>query len=169
MTTDRGIVLMIQAAVRGTIDFTQARQLDPAWWQKVRLILHGMEREDDFTLFREIYRWHLAFLGNSSLTAAGFREQQEAAQEVLLKLAAILRPWDAKTQQQMKREEYESLLAKYRKEIGDPDSPEFQAELQRQLEEFTASAATEETVNPEELLSQRCYEKILNTDRVRNR
>lgn len=47
MVNDRAATLLVQAAVEGVLDFSQAQPFDPKWHRRVQLTLNALERAND--------------------------------------------------------------------------------------------------------------------------
>lgn len=81
-----------RAVVSGRLDLATADYLDPAWYRRVRWTIQEMERED--TLRIEELRHHARCAGISSPLYEYANEQVKAANEILDKIQALLRPWE---------------------------------------------------------------------------
>ena len=139
MASDRGAVLTVRAAVRGVIDFSKARLLDPDWWRRCLLLLEAVAQEDELTVQDNIYRYYLALVANAGLTKESFESSQSNANTSFKDLVRLLRPWEAKSHPQAQQEEFEAYRATYEKMFGfdptDRKEAERRVELWRQADE----------------------------------
>ena len=102
-------------------------------------MIDELAREDTGKVLDNAYRFHLALIGNGSLKEDSFKSAQSNAQNLFFDLMGTIRPWEGSSAEERKNQEIEALRARYIERFGDPDDPEFQAEMQRQLEIWQAS------------------------------
>lgn len=173
METDRGAVLTVRAAVRGTIDFSQARLLDPDWWRRCLILLNGVAAEDDIATYQTIYRYHLALVGNSGLSEDSFRDVQDRARDAFNDLMQLYRPWSSKVKasHEIREEEAQQLREAYKQAFGFDvnDTEEEQRRLNLWLEEIknqkaneledTARIIEEATAQAEEIRAERLRQR----------
>jgi len=126
----------VRAAVRGIIDYSEARLLDPRWWKRTRLLLNAMVREDDFLLQRGIFDYHRSLASNSGLTEESFKLSQERARDSFHDILGALRPWEGSSAEERKAKEYADLRQAYVEAFGDPSDPEYQAEQEEKLRQW---------------------------------
>jgi len=126
----------VRAAIRGVIDFREAKLTDPNWWKRCRMLLNGLAREDDQQLHRGVLDYHLALVANSGLTEDSFKTAQENARNAFYDILGSLRPWEGASAADRKRREIEDLRQAYIKEFGDPSTPEFKAARAEELRKF---------------------------------
>jgi hypothetical protein len=131
----------VRAAVRGVIDFHEARLLDPEWWRRCRALLRELVREDDIVIQRSILDFHRALVSNSGLDDDSFKTSQEHAKAAVFDMMGLVRPWEGGTYEDRKRQEYKQLIDSYIEEFGDPNDPEFQEKEAKALEAWQAQLA----------------------------
>lgn len=139
------MVLTVDAAVAGVIDYRQARLHDPQWWRYFRVMLQAFERQRDFAIYDARYRHVLSLLGNSGLTEDSFNKQQEQANEAFYDLIGTLQPWSGQSYQERKAKQFGDARKDFMDAFGyDPTSPEFKKFEAEQFDKLiTATDATE--------------------------
>lgn len=151
METDRVSVLTIRAAVRGAIDFSQARLADPDWWRRCHILLAALAKEDDLRIIENSYHFHLASIGNSSLDGESLKRLRDFARETFYDIMGNLRPWEGSTAEARKEKEIEDLRQRYINRFGDPSDPAFQEEMRKQLEIWENSQKDNVDIEAEEM------------------
>jgi|TARA_R110000824_G_scaffold29652_12_gene98503 hypothetical protein len=92
---DRGAILTVRSAALGVINYAEAQILEKGWWRKWRLLIGQMAQEDNATLLRDLYSYHLALVANSGISPDSFKSVQESAKDNLDQIVAARRPWAA--------------------------------------------------------------------------
>lgn len=95
MERDRGAILTVRSAALGVINYAEAQILEKGWWRKWRLLIGQMAQEDNATLLRDLYSYHLALVANSGISPDSFKSVQESAKDNLDQIVAARRPWAA--------------------------------------------------------------------------
>lgn len=144
--------------MRGVIDFHQARLLDPAWWRRCRILLNGMQQEEDLTVARSVFDYHLALVGNAGLTEDSFKGAQERARRAYQDILGVLRPWEGSAEDR-KKQEYQALRDAYVAHFGDPSDPVWQEEYQRQMDAWLKQREEAEA-NSEPAVMERIMQRI---------
>lgn len=154
MASDRGLTLTVRAAVRGAIDFRQAKIRDVNWWRRTNLILSEIGREDDTAATMASYLYHLALVANGSLSDDGFKAEQQKAKAAFTDYVALTHPWAERVQKQRQMEDMKRMKEMYEQLVGDLNDPVTRERWKREaerLEAFTANrdptAATMAAVN----------------------
>lgn len=93
-----------------------------------------MARDDNLKMLEALYAFECSLVGNSGLTDDSFKKSQAKAKELFVDITNNLRPWAARSVEQLKSDEINSLVDIYKKYVGDPDDPVFQAKLQADWE-----------------------------------
>jgi hypothetical protein len=109
LVRDRAAVLTVRAAVRGVIDYSQARLLDPDWWRRHYILVKEMEREDDLRLYERVLSQYQALVSNSGLTEESFKKTQDSAHDAFQDILCLLRPWEGATASERKQREVTDL------------------------------------------------------------
>ena len=119
------------AAVKGTVDFRDARVLDTAWWRRLKLLLGGVQREYDAEILTALFNYDLALVANSGLSEDSFKAVQKSAKDAFEKLHAVYRPWLDFDEYAVRMSEAEQHREAYKALIGDLEDPEYLAERNR--------------------------------------
>ena len=136
METDRGAVLTVRAAVRGVIDFSKARLLDPHWWRRSSILIKAVGADDDERLLRDIFNFHLALVSNSGLTDESFAKEQSKARDAFYDITGAIRPWEGVSAEARKAKEIKDLRQQYIAVFGDPSDPVVAAKLHKDIAEM---------------------------------
>jgi len=129
---DRGAKLIIRAASRGIIDYSQARPLDHLWWYKLKYILDEIEDEDRLKYSNMRFLLNLAVLDYST-EQRQFDHHWERASEILNRTYNQLFTWD-KQELESTTQRYENLAQRWRDTFGDPKDPKVAADIQRTVD-----------------------------------
>lgn len=81
--------------MRGVIDYREANILDRRWWRRWRILVTEMASQDNATLRKSLYDYHLALVANSGLTDDSFKQMQTSAREDFEELISSVRPWES--------------------------------------------------------------------------
>lgn len=168
MEADRGAVLTLRAAVRGVIDFTQARVHDVRWWRRANVLIKAMAAEDDLVAVRAAFDLQRSLVGNSGLTEKSFEGCQKAAKALFGDIVEVLYPWSAKDAEQKKAGEIGGLIDQYKRLVGDPDDPEFQKKLAHDLALQEAAAQEETPESDNDRIERLLRERDEHYTRIRN-
>lgn len=92
-----------------------------------------MEREDEIVLARAAYDFHLTVLSNPRLNddAQALNKNVEKVKSEFNALTGYVRPWAAKTDEELQKESLRALMAKYKSIFGDPNDPKLLAEVEK--------------------------------------
>ena len=166
MEADRGAVLTLRAAVRGVIDFAQARVRDVRWWRRANVLIKAMAAEDDLVAVRAAFDLQRSLVGNGSLTEKSFEGCQKAAKALFGDIVDVLYPWSARDAESRKQGQLDGMIDAYKKLVGDPDDPEFQKKLLHDLARMDAKE--EEPGETEDARIDRLLrEREIHYDRIR--
>jgi len=115
----------VRAAVRGIVDFTEARLLDTVWWQRCRILLEEMNREDRRRVLENAFNYHRSLVGNSGLTEESFRNEQNTADSIYEELLRMYQPWRKieNTPTKPPTNDIQELFEIYKQAFGDPNDP----------------------------------------------
>jgi hypothetical protein len=158
LEADRGSVLIIDAAVRGVVDFREARLEDPAWWRRLRTLVDGMVRERDRAIYQAMYDMKLALVANGRLTDESWENARDSASDLKQDIIATYRPWLGRDLQDRQKKEFKTWRQKYIDAFGvDPNDEKFQeweAATIRDMEKVSAETETEEARVTRKLLER---------------
>ena len=148
MDRDRGAALILQAAYKGLIDFSEARFSDRAWWQKLRLMLDKME-DDNLSQVQQ-----MQFQLNTSVLSYQSEEQQlkhhwQKAQDLITSRYDALFSWSKQaTGKDAIQKVYKGLIDEWERHFGDRNDPKVVAMLEeykervRQMQQGTKTPTT---------------------------
>lgn len=125
--------MILRAGTLGLIDYSTLRPFDPAWHRRSRLVIRGLQFEDDKRLYESLHRHYLASLGVDRITADSLKEVQQTCSHALDDLLAAYRPWqyDKQSRQDRERTEAKAYKNAWEQRFGRTDDPEVQARLER--------------------------------------
>jgi hypothetical protein len=95
----------------------------------VNAILRSMDQDDERKVVEHALDYQLALISNSSMTTESWTEAQKRATEYFQTLFNLLRPWAAKSIDDVAKSQVNDLIDTYRRVIGDPRDPEFRKKL----------------------------------------
>lgn len=167
MEADRGAVLTLRAAVRGVIDFSQARVHDVRWWRRANVLIRAMAAEDDLVAVRAAFDLQRSLVGNAGLTEKSFEGCQKKAQALFGDIVECLYPWSVKDAAARTEGQMGSLIDAYKKMVGDPDDPEFQKKLLHDLTTLEAEQAAEPAESESDRIDRLLRERDEHYDRIR--
>jgi len=133
--------------------------LEASWWRRLKLLLGGVQREDDCKLLEALYNYDTSLVANSGLSEDSFKGVQKSAKAAFQRLLNTYRPWAAVAEEDAKNDEANRYREAYKALIGDLDDPEFIRS--RELANIKADAL-EELELREDLL--KAAEKALTDD-----
>jgi len=96
-----------------------------------------MARDDELATIRAAFDYQRSLVGNSGLTEESFKDVQKTARGLFQEVINTVSPWASKSVEDAHAAEMNNLLDSYRKYVGDPDDPEFQARLMKDRELLT--------------------------------
>jgi hypothetical protein len=150
LVRDRAAVLTVRAAVRGVIDYSQARLLDPDWWRRHYILVKEMEREDDLRLYERVLSQYQALVSNSGLTEESFKKTQDSAHDAFQDILCLLRPWEGATASERKQREVTDLKGAYFRAFNiDPNDPNWQERERQKVEDWKAERERQRATNVE--------------------
>jgi len=123
------------------IDFSRAAIDDVAWWRRSNAMIRQMARDDEIAGLKSLFEFQCALVANGSLTKESFDTSQEAAKELYLEIIRAIQPWNQTDKKSTRSSQIEQLMDAYKKYVGDPDDPVFQAKLIKQRERQKAQEA----------------------------
>lgn len=139
MESDRGAALIIQAAVKGVIDFSKANTSDRLWWHKLKWILNGIENEN-INKIQEL-KFHL----NASVLSYKDEEKQfehhwEKANEHITYLYNGLFTWNKQAiEKKNVQKMHEALVNEWKRRFGDPNDPKVAAAIKLTVDNLKAA------------------------------
>lgn len=127
---------MLQAAAKGTIDFSKYQPFDRFWNLKVKWMLQQVEVENIRQLYAMQHNQHCSAL---SYTAGKdiFEHHWKPASELLDNFMDLLFPWSANKDKRSKLD-YDSMRKKVIELYGDPADPETQEKIRKTVEGLKA-------------------------------
>lgn len=160
MESDRTAVFLVEAHVRGLIDFREARLNDPAWWRRLRAVFKTMAREKDREIFKAVYDLQLALVANGSLTEESFDASQERANELKTDLISTHRPWEGKSYQERQKKQFKDWRQRYIDAFGvDPTDEKFKEWEASQIAKIESGELFQETESDEERVTRLLRER----------
>jgi hypothetical protein len=161
---DRGAVCLVEAHVKGLIDFREANFEDPTWWRRLRAVLAAVNRGRNKEALTALYRFQCALVANSGLTTESFEKVQERALDLRDDIISVLEPWTGQDKEERKTKEFKNHRQRYIDAFGvDPADPEF-----RQWEAETIAKLQQEqqyVESDEERVSRLLRERAAGTQR----
>ena len=125
MESDWAAVRLVDAAVAGVADFRQARLLDPRWFQRLTVVLSGLDRKTQLDVMDAKYRFYLAQVASAD-TAETRERAFKVAEAAYYDYLGALRPWSGKTYVDRKKRELRTERQAYIDAYGvDPSDPAF--------------------------------------------
>jgi len=142
---------MVQAAVRGAVDFSEARLLDRLWWTQLWWRLDQLEADNRIQI-QKMHHAHNTACLDYNLSEKTFNLHWEQAAQALSKTWSLLFPWQE--QQQGKYRSTDELLRQaWINRYGDPQDPETQAKIEATVQQLRAMSerSAARTVKPKRL------------------
>lgn len=119
---------MVQAAVRGSVNFSEARIHDPRWWQRMRILLRRVEMD----IFREhmhtVHRHGLLTLLVPDLKPEIFNEARDSSASAARLLRELLITWEQ--QDLTPAAKVDDFRQAWIDVWGDPEDPEVKKRIQ---------------------------------------
>lgn len=127
MASNRTATLIVRAAARGLIDFSQARLLDRKWWLRLQILLDEIETADLIDLAKQAFMFHMLTAANGSLNEESFSAARTSANKLFKKVDKWLRPW-------VREEDDKNVLRSlYERYIGKFDDPAHKAAVDAEV------------------------------------
>lgn len=127
--------------MEGLVDYQQARLQDPKWWQRLRLMLEGLDRRKKFLTESAELAYYAGIISNPKLTDESYQKLEVKLQDAYYATVNHLRPWVAVQSARRKGAEFSDARQKYIDAYGvdpaDPKFKEWEAEAVRKLLEDT--------------------------------
>lgn len=122
------------------IDFAEADLFDRKWWRKLRLLLNGLERDNQLRWAETVHRHNTAVAGVPDLKPDVFEKASKHAAENLEGIYGTLFPYARKDGD--RSQEIDSYRKAYVERFGDwQTDPAAKANLDRLVEFLTKRAA----------------------------
>ena len=145
MAGEDHLTLLVQAAVDGVVDFSQARLRDPAWWTRLRFLLNGLDQKNQ----RDRLQLHLAnvrcLVSTERVASDDWRRQLQHMQELTDKYKATYFP-DLKPV--TKEAEAVELRDSWQEHFGNLNDPKVQSAIDKLLAEWAAEDMKPELPKP---------------------
>lgn len=135
MVRDRRAALILQAAAKGVVDFSQYKPFDRGWLLRLKWLLQEVHVENIEKFIELQHNQHVAALEY----AAGkevFDHHWKAGTKLLDTLATYYFPW----QEAKKEEDVKSLRQLWVDTFGDPANPEVAAKIKQTAEDLKIPA-----------------------------
>lgn len=133
---------MLQAAVRGALDFREAKIHDPRWWQRMRILLRQVEADSALQHIRAVHQHDLTTLVVPDLTDEIFVAARDGANQMLARIHNLLFPWEDR-EEESSRESFKDLRQAWIDRYGDPDDPEVAQRIQATADALKAMCVRE--------------------------
>ena len=130
---------MIQAAAVQGIDFTAAEPRNRWWWIRTGWLLDQLEFKNVEKLYILQHQQTISVL-SQKLEADAFKQQWEAANNILQHVWAINFPWSKDAKDDYKKREYERMMEKWKEKFGDPKDPAVQARFAKVATQWKAKS-----------------------------
>ena len=124
----------------GVVDYRKADPHNPTWWKHWRYLVRAMDESAHEKLLQNAYKFQLALVSNSRISAEDFSRVQREAKELFSDIEGSLRPWLGRTQEDRTRNQYDEFKEQWKAFGGfDLDDPEAKAQWEEKLEAQTRS------------------------------
>lgn len=120
-----------------------------------------MARDDDLMIVKAAMSFHLALVSNPQLTDESWNKSKTACLDLINDIVNIAHPWAAKSTEQRKMEEYDTLSRMYKERIGDLDDPVFYAALMEEVHRMRNDNEVEVEESDEARIDRLYSERIL--------
>lgn len=127
----------MQATVQGVIDFSQADFGDPRWWRRVRLLLDGLEKQNEREQLDRVHRHNTALFG-AMLESEGFEKVQQQSVALIDLIDATYFAGVTAEKEAQKHKIIRQRIDSWEQRHGKLDDPETKKKI-----ENTARALTE--------------------------
>jgi trans-2-enoyl-CoA reductase len=128
--------------VLGVVDYRKSDPHNPTWWKHWRYLVRAMDESAHEKLLQNAYKFQLALVSNSRISADDFSRVQREAKELFSDIEGSLRPWLGRTKEDRGRNQYDEFKEQWKAFGGfDLDDPEAKAEWEEKLEAHTDAAA----------------------------
>ena len=84
---------MVRAAASGLVDYTRADPKDINWRLRHRLLLHEMQRREEYQLLDVVHRHWLTYVLKTNLTEESAKDVKKYASDTLRSLHETIFPW----------------------------------------------------------------------------
>ena len=121
--------MIVQASVTGALDFRDARPLDRRWHKRLRWTLDYLDRQNDARVVENLIQQHLAVLDYNG-DDNQFSTHWDEANRLRARYGGLVSPWGdwaPPDPQELAAQMHEEYVATF----GDPQDPEFDAEMDR--------------------------------------
>ena len=128
---------MLQAAVRGVVDFSSVRLHDPRWWQRTRILLRQLETDNTAKYLELLHQHNLHTLIVPNLKEEVFSSSVAQAGSAVRSIRSLYFPWELQPEEQA---ESVDLRQQWIDVWGDPADPEVQRRIQETVEMLKATS-----------------------------
>jgi hypothetical protein len=167
---------MVEAAVRGIVDFSQAKFYDPAWRRRVMILVGGMQGLNYREELKLSHNYYLSLMALPKLppeTVTRFAQALDAAYD---KLRATYRPWQTPvSEEEAKSAESKKFQDQWERCFGGKlEDPETQqriartAQAMRKRREMTAKEITPDDILADPKKRAEARERTGQSRRTRN-
>jgi len=145
---------MVEAAVRGLVDFSQLRFFDPGWTRRLKLILSGLSQlnlREELKFNHDYYLTLLTIPELDEQTTKALREQLENTRTAI---DLAYRPWHQALEKSLehRKQTMRDMTAIWESKFGKMDDPEVQRKIRATVEGLRlqrAAAVNAPLVRPE--------------------
>jgi len=130
--------LLVQAASRGVLDFANLDLRQRKTWNKIKWVTSNIVTQHLSKLTElRLLKQHAVL--NYASTRSTLEHHWHAADGLFKEYQTFLLPWVA-TKTKTDDDTSQTLHAQYTEAFGDPDSPEFQEEMQKRIDDWTSAS-----------------------------
>jgi hypothetical protein len=142
--------LMVEAAVRGLVDFSEARFFDPGWTRRLKLILSSLQRLNLREEMSLNHAYYLGLLAIPGLDDQSTKNLQEQLADVRERLDVTYRPWheDSGEKQEQRKKQMATMTSAWEEKYGRMDDPEVQRKIMATLEGLRLQRTNAQEVKP---------------------
>lgn len=120
--------------MQGVIDYRDADWHSPMWWKRWRYLVQAMEEQSYEKMLNITYKFQLALVSNSRISAEDFSNVQREARELVNDLECQLCPWLGGTREERKKQEFQSFREQWKRAAGfDPSDREAVADWSQSI------------------------------------
>ena len=140
---------MVEAAVRGIVDFRQARFFDPAWRRRLHLMISGLQDLNRREELRKEQDYYTGLMAVPNLEPDAWKQITATLDDVRLQLDASYRPWvTPESTEAAKARSAKKFQNMWEQKWGKLDDPETQLRIAR-----TAAAIRKQREDNAQLIS----------------
>jgi len=128
--------MMARAATRRCFDFERFDPRDRWHWKKLRWILEELDAENAIAAVEAQHRHWITTFANASLDDDSFGASRDNAKLLMQQLLIARFPWDREKYENQKLGTADEAIEEFRESYGYPGDPEYEAMLEKMLEQL---------------------------------